>query len=365
MKKIGLLIDSLGTGGAQRQIVNLAIGIKKEEFIPIIFIYNNINFFQEILNREQIVVYYLRRKCFFDLFFLFRLVRILKAESITKLVAFLFMPSGYALISKLFLPRLKVVVSERSFEGKTTLKDKIFPRKLYFLADFITVNSKAQTNSLVNLFPDFKNKIVCIPNGVYDQEYIYQNFSNEFIISSVGRVSALKETKILIKVLSKLKILFPNVSFKVYWVGATFDSTEMDSSYYLDCCEMIFKENLIPFWVWTGQVTNVKEYLSKTNLLVHMSNGEGFPNAICEAMSYGIPVVASNVYDHPFIIEDRINGYLVDSKDEVGLVNAISYFVNLSLEERLNMSKSSFDTAVRSFSFSKMTIAYLDLLKNE
>lgn len=361
---VGLLIDSLGTGGAQRQIVNLAIGLKNKGFRPLIIIYSETNYFKDLLAREGIAVSYLKRRHFLDVLFLFNLIRLLRRERIAHLITFLFMPSGYALLSKVFLPRLIVIVSERSFEAKTNRRDKIFPRRLYFLANFITANSKSQTISLENMFPHYHGKIKHISNGVYDQTYIYNPSLKEFVISSIGRVSELKGTKMLISALAILRDSFPHQDFKVYWIGANFDSTEQDLGYYNECCQLIEDSGLTEIWQWTGQITNVREVLAKTNILVHVSAGEGFPNAICEAMSHGIPVVASDVMDHPFIVKHKLNGYLVSSHDTFGLVEALSDFIGLSIDQQFKMSQRAYETALESFSMDNMTNAYIKLLQN-
>lgn len=359
---IGLFIDSLGTGGAQRQTVNLAIGLKKQGMSPVIFIYSDTNYFHDILKKEQIPVYTLTRRHFADIFFVFNLIQALRKNRIQGLIAMLFMPSGYALLAKLFIPSMRVIISERSFEAKTKPRDKIFPRKLYFLANFITANSKSQTLHLERLFPRYKKKIVYVPNGVYDQEYIYNLTENTLVLTSIGRVSELKDTKILIEASNIIKSKYPRLKFKVFWVGARFDATEDDSSYFQECSKLITNYGLGELWEWTGQVSDVKAILSKSDLLVHMSHGEGFPNAICEAMSFGLPVIASDVMDHPYIVKNEKNGYLVAIGDVEGLVNAISSFIELKEVEKLEMSRDAFATAQSSFSFEKMTSTYHELL---
>jgi len=362
--KIGLFIDSLGTGGAQRQTVNLAIGLKSKGLIPIIIIYSDTNYFQEVLDKESIPVYYVKRRNIADPFFFFQFLRILKNEKIDLLIAMLFIPSGYALVAKVLLPSLHLIISERSFEAKTRNKEKIFPRKLYRWANYITANSKSQTLQLEQLFPNLREKIKYIPNGVHDQEYLYQPKENELTVVSIGRVSFLKDTKVLIKAIYRLKVLIPNMKLKVFWVGAKFDSNSEDCSYYTSCCEMLKELGMDNYWEWIGQISDVKTVLAKSDLLVHMSHGEGFPNAICEALSFGIPVIASAVMDHPFIINHKKNGYLVESGNLEGLVGALHHFALKSIEQRSQMSKNAFQTAQVSFSLEKMTSRYYQLIMN-
>ncbi len=46
---------------------------------------------------------------------------------------------------------------------------------------------------------------------------------------------------------------------------------------------------------FTGAVTNVTDYLAKTDVKLLITNWEGLPISVIEALSLGIPVIASNV----------------------------------------------------------------------
>lgn len=361
-KRVILFIDSLGTGGAQRQIVNLAIGLKKKNLRPLLVYYNDHNYFKDLLTSFNIDVIYLKRNNIFDYHFFINFFKLMKRENANWIIAFLFMPSFYALLLKILLPNLKIIVSERSFEQKTKLFEKIFPRSLYFLSKYITANSQTQTNILIKKYPRLFHKIIYIPNGVIDQELIYKNNFSNFNIVSIGRVSKLKETKLLIEAVAKLKKSFINHNIKVFWIGAKFDSNFEDDSYYQECVDLIQLHNLQLNWEWIGQISNVKNYLYKASILVHMSSGEGFPNAICESMSFGIPVIASNVMDHPNIIVNNFNGFLVESRDLDELLQSLKTFLDFNLEQRELLSKNAYFTAIDSFSLDKMVNSYYNLL---
>ena len=71
----------------------------------------------------------------------------------------------------------------------------------------------------------------------------------------------------------------------------------------------------------------IQEY-QKAHLFVLPSFGEGFPNSLLEAMASGLPVIASRVGAVPEVIEDRVNGILIDPGDPGALTRAIKLLIH-------------------------------------
>ncbi len=61
-----------------------------------------------------------------------------------------------------------------------------------------------------------------------------------------------------------------------------------------------------------GSVQNIEERLRQGDLLLSTSNNESFGMSIAEAMATGLPVVAYRVGGIPEVVEDRVNGRLVE-----------------------------------------------------
>jgi GalNAc-alpha-(1->4)-GalNAc-alpha-(1->3)-diNAcBac-PP-undecaprenol alpha-1,4-N-acetyl-D-galactosaminyltransferase len=363
MNVVALLIDSLGPGGAQRQIVNLAVGLKKRDYNVVIIVYHKHQFFDSFVLSHKIKIVELKRKGVTDLGFILRLRNILLQYNAHCLIAFLFIPSGYALLMKLLLPKLRVIVSERSFEENTKVIHKIFPRGIYFLADFITANSFTQTEVLRNKFPILKNRIIWIPNGVFCVS-VNREMSNSLRVLGLGRVSELKATKLLIYAVASYKLKYPSREISVVWLGSKFDTCENDNSYYLECENLVNQYRLSEQWIWTGAVNDVDRYLSNSDILVHMSRGEGFPNSICEAMMSGVCVIASDVSDHARIIDSGKNGFLVEVDDIEGIVDAIDRYHCLSLCEKISLSQSAMYKAKNEFDMERFIQNYISIIEN-
>jgi glycosyltransferase involved in cell wall biosynthesis len=74
---------------------------------------------------------------------------------------------------------------------------------------------------------------------------------------------------------------------------------------------------------FTGDVSNVADYLASFDVFVFPSLSEGLGSSLLDAMSFGLPVIASNVGGISEIVDDGINGILIPPNDPDSLVNAL------------------------------------------
>jgi len=72
-----------------------------------------------------------------------------------------------------------------------------------------------------------------------------------------------------------------------------------------------------------GAVQDIPEVLKGAKFLVHTSESEGCPNAVMEAMAAGRAVVATDVGDIPYLVEDGETGFVVRRDDDEALVSRI------------------------------------------
>ena len=98
-----------------------------------------------------------------------------------------------------------------------------------------------------------------------------------------------------------------------------------------------------------GQTSNedILKYYSdgQFDLLINVSQSEGLPVSIMEALSYKIPVIATGVGGTPEIVKDGYNGFLLsaDATPEEVAENIKKYYF-LPGEEKLKMRENAFRT---------------------
>jgi glycosyltransferase involved in cell wall biosynthesis len=110
---------------------------------------------------------------------------------------------------------------------------------------------------------------------------------------------------------------------------------------------------------FAGQVSNVGDYLAAFDAFIFPSRHEGLGSVLLDAMSFGLPVVASNVGGIPEIVEDQVNGMLCDVDDiDALLAGVMALFDRPGLREW--MVEKNRETA-QNYSASAMAENYLSV----
>jgi glycosyltransferase involved in cell wall biosynthesis len=72
-----------------------------------------------------------------------------------------------------------------------------------------------------------------------------------------------------------------------------------------------------------GVIENPGAFLRTGHVFMLLSRYEGMPNALLEAMAAGLPCIATRVGEVPHVIQDGVNGLLIESDDVDAALSAI------------------------------------------
>lgn len=136
---------------------------------------------------------------------------------------------------------------------------------------------------------------------------------DEFVIGYVGRVSFEKGLEHLIRAVPMMLERCPNVTVMI--IGEGPDRKRLE-----EIARQLPTEERIRF---VGFQNDVKTWLATSDLFVLPSLTEGTPMALLEAMSQGLPVIASKVGGVPDIIKSGANGLLVHPGNAHEIADAI------------------------------------------
>lgn len=96
---------------------------------------------------------------------------------------------------------------------------------------------------------------------------------------------------------------------------------------------------------FAGFVENVADYLAAFDVFIYPSLREGLGSTLLDAMSFGLPIVASEVGGIPEIVEDKVNGLLIPPGSARDLVEALRRVVTdeslRAAMQRENRSKAA------------------------
>ena len=99
---------------------------------------------------------------------------------------------------------------------------------------------------------------------------------------------------------------------------------------------------------WSGEVSDVRPIMAKSNVVVLPSYREGIPRALLEAAAMAKPIITTDAVGCREVVDDEINGLLVPVKDAPALARAMERMIN-DLEMRKHMGKAGRKKIEREF----------------
>lgn len=335
-KKIAFIISSLSSGGAERVVSNLSNGLI-ENFEIIIITFEKSEPFYELDKRIKVIscIEKIKPSNFIiqslNLNFLLakKIYQTFKNENIHLAIGFITSANILTTIAaKIY--GIPCIISERNnpmFENVPRLW--VFMRNIiYPMANTLVV----QTNGVKKLYEKSikSKKIVILPNPIANKlsELRDINSKKEKLILTVGRLNKNKGHTDIIKIFSSIN----NDIWKLLIIG---DGEEKQNL--LGLIKNLNLNNKVKI---ISSIKQIDKYYNISSIFVFASKSEGFPNALLEAMHFGLPCVAFDCDFGPSeLIKDSSNGFLIP----LGETNAfkrklMELIYNATLRQKLSLN---------------------------
>lgn len=310
-KKIIFFIATLCSGGAERVVSILSHELVERGYVVEILTYFNELVFYKIDDRVHIlsVVDQTNSSNFFRNILW---IRSYLKKNASIVVSFLAKFNMTVLFATVFT-NIPVIVSERTDPRRGSWFYRFIRDKIYLLAKHVIVQSQLGKNYFLE---NSNTKITVIYNPVDVRFYAGKALSTnkEKIIVSVGRLIPVKNQKMIIMAFSEIHKQFPDYKMVIYGEGPSRKELEI----------LIRNLGLEKKISLPGNITNIFEKLMSAELFVLSSEYEGMPNALLEAMCIGLPVISTKVSGAVDVINNKVNGILIDNNSILQLASAMS-----------------------------------------
>jgi len=366
-----MVIDCLGSGGAQRQLVSLARGFVASGHQVDFFVYfPELDHFESVLKDAGINVYSSIKGSRFSLKPVLQLSSMIRNSEYTGILAFMRNPAIYAEISYV-LARLtgankaKVVFSERLnyFEHEKSSFVFRLCQQVHRISDHIVANNHYQRKEMAVIFPWMKAKLSTIYNGLEPAVFKAKdsiNVDNEGYFLTIARVVEYKNYENLALALLHYKNNWGDAP-KIKWVGKVFQ-TASNLIAFERVNKMLKDNDLADNLEFCGEHKNVTPFYQNAKALIHPSLIEGFSNVIIEACEFGLPLLIGNIGDHEYLMDKYNAGVIFDVHNPEDIAQKIRDFELSDEETRKNWGQQAMTARSELFNIDDACEQYLSLL---
>jgi glycosyltransferase involved in cell wall biosynthesis len=262
-------------------------------------------------------------------------------------------PAFFSFIPK--IKKTKVVATIHRYDYESD-KWGGFASKFLRLSEKMALSVPDKTIVVAKYQKEFyENKgrsVVYIPNGVIIPERIkpeiitqkYHLLEKGYLLS-LGRLAPEKRVDLLIEAFKFLK-----TDLKLVIAGG---SSATDD--YVETLKSLAEGNANIIFTGFVEGQEKEELLSNAKGFVIPSALEGLPIALLEAMSYGLPCIASDILPHKEVVVDGENGFLFKSGSVADLKEKTVYVEKLDEKEVLRIGDNAKQLVQENYNWDKIT----------
>jgi len=358
-----LLIRSLDPGGAERQLVVLAKGLRERGHYVTVVVFYAGGAMQMELAQAGITVHDLRKRGRWELVrFFLRLHGLVRRVRPEVLYAFLQLPNLLSVLLKVLHPTLRVIWGVRASNMDLAQYDRVtgfaywLESRFAPFADHIIANSHA--GAAVALSKGFPSqKLVVVPNAIDAERFApdarargrvrseWEVDGEAFLIGLVGRLDPMKDHETFLKAAALLARERPDIRFACIGDGPPAYQSRLQTL----TADLALEGKVL----WLPAQQDMPAVFNALDILTSASSyGEGFSNVIGEAMACGIPCVVTDVGDSAWIVGDAER--VVSPRDPEALCRALIKVLDLSVEEQARLGENARLRVQRKFSVERL-----------
>lgn len=171
-------------------------------------------------------------------------------------------------------------------------------------------------------------KQVLIYNGIETEAFTTERAEQDFTtapafhLTATGNLFTYKGYDDLLSALKMLKDKRPDLSWRLDVAGTDKENNRQRFEQY------VRDNNLQDRISFKGRCTDIPGFLRQSHLHIHPSHTEGLPNAVIEAMSAELPVIATHVGGIPELIDHEQNGLLIPPGQPEALLQALEHMMD-------------------------------------
>lgn len=217
----------------------------------------------------------------------------------------------------------------------------------------IVAVSNSERQTLIDVIGLVEEKIRLIPNGVPntpDTIKFTAKPNGPVVLLNVNRFDHQKNPDLLIPIAREMKEHQLNCKINVIGYGDKFNHIK----------NVIEAEGLVDVITLLGPTNDPRLAMKSADIMLSTSRWEGMPLAILEAMSEGLPVIASNVAGNRDIVMDGSTGLLFHLESPSNAVKHIERLVT-NREEREMLGRNARTNVAENFSIEQMTRKTIEL----
>lgn len=329
-KDIILIVPSIKRGGTEKIVIFLYNNLPRNKYNVKLIVLDDIYISDLLIDSSNIICFHKKSV----------------SRSIITLIKFL-KKQNHGIIVLSFFDNLNILLC--IFKSFRFIKCPLITRSSTVLTHYYAANNMFISAILAKIFYRFSTLLICQSEQMYfdfisiginkeklkilrnpifsleaqnndEIDYRFREAVNRFV--TVGNLRPEKGYDRLIPVFKVLKNRISDAMLFILGDGSEKDKIKMlIKKYELEDCVFLL-----------GECNNVSSYLALTNVFLFTSYFEGYPNAVIEALSYKIPVVAySDCKVLNELITNGINGYLIDSDSPNLFVEAAINAISLKI----------------------------------